>query len=183
MARDLTAGVVAQLDQRSARPVYLVEALFDPPLRLWTGVGVLRWDGKDWTGSGDLLQIRAAEETQALRATNAVFVLNLFNPALLALIASEPVHGTTVRIYYAYLDENDQVIADPYQLFLGELDAPETSDEGDQGQIRVSGENALAVLFRNAGRRYTREDQAIEYPGDTFFDFVTEQARPVIWRG
>jgi len=183
MARDLTAGFISQLDQRSARPIYLFEADFSSPLRLWTGIGPLPWDGKTWTGSGNLLEIRVAEETANLRAANAVFVLNLFEPALIALIGTEPVHGTACRVWYGYLDGQGQVIPDPKQLFLGELDAPETVDDGEGGQIRINGENALARLFRNAGRRYTREDQRADYPEDTFFDYVTEQAKTVIWRG
>lgn len=77
---------------------------------------------------------------------------------------------------------NQEIIADPYQIFTGLLDVPSMDESGDTANIAVSYENRLIGLLTANDRRYTPEDQHVDFPGDTGFDKVAGlQDASIIW--
>ncbi len=66
----------------------------------------------------------------------------------------------------------DQLVDDPYLLKRGQLDVAVIDDTGESCKISVSYEDRLVDLQRPRERRYTHEDQQIDYPGDKGFEFV-----------
>jgi hypothetical protein len=71
--RALSAAVLAAIAAGTVRPFLLYEGEYlsggSPAfLRLFTGVGTLSWDGKDWIGGRDLLAISPIRESTSLEA-------------------------------------------------------------------------------------------------------------------
>ncbi len=64
------------------------------------------------------------------------------------------------------------VIADPYELFSGQTDIPEITEAGDTATITITIESRLVDLEKKRVRRFTKEDQARDFPSDLGFDFV-----------
>lgn len=76
------------------------------------------------------------------------------------------------------------LIADPYQLRNGKLDISVIDDDGETATIAMQYEDRLIDLDRARERRYTSEDQAIDYPTDLGFEFVPSlQDAQIIWGG
>lgn len=184
MSRDLSAGVLAQLDAGAFRPVLFFEAEFaSGTLRLWSGVGSVTWNAQTWTGAGQLIGISSITETTDARAVGVTISLSGMPTSLIAVALSEARQGKLGRVYLGFLNASGAVIADPYKSFEGRLDVPEISDQGDSCTIAISYESRLIDLERPRERRYTAEDQKIDYPDDRGFDNVASLQDAVIMWG
>ena len=78
--------------------------------------------------------------------------------------------------------QGESLIADPFLCFAGRLDVPDMVIGGERMTIAVAYESRLIDLDRARERRYTSEDQKIDYPDDLGFDFVPAlQDMQIVW--
>jgi hypothetical protein len=182
MARDLTAGVITQLQAASVEVGLLFEGEFASGwVRLWSGIGNLSWDSKTWNGVGTLLGISAIDETNEVRASGLTVSLSGIPSDLLAAALGDARSGKTGRVYLAFFS-GGAVVADPVLQFQGRLDVPAIEDGPTTATISISYESELIDLERPRERRYTPEDQSIDYPGDLGFDYVAAlQDAQITW--
>lgn len=184
MARTLPSGMEAATTAEVVVPVLLVEALFDSaPVRLWSGIGDLTWNGGAYTGAGALLGLGQVSETQELRATGLDVSVSGIPSELLSLALSEPYQGRIARVYLGVLNvTTGALLADPYQLFAGRMDTMNIAESGDTATIGMAIESRLIDLERSRERRFENEDQKIEFENDKFFEFVQSlQDAEVTW--
>jgi len=188
MSRALSAEMLAVATADIVRPIYLVKAEFDstPPedrnLYLWSGFGDLTFNGKNYLGVGNLLSISAVDESTDLTATGASIVLSGIQSPLLAIASDEDYQGRPITIYLGALDDTGDLIASPTVLFSGFMDVMTISEAGETSTISVTAENKLIAFDRSYVRRYTAEDQKIDYPNDMGFEFVAKIAdQEIIW--
>lgn len=182
MARDLTAGVITQLQAASVEVGVLFEGEFASGwVRLWSGVGTLSWDSKSWSGVGTLLGISGIDETNEIRASGLTVSLSGVPSDLLSAALGDARSGKTGRVYLAFFS-GGSIVADPILQFEGRLDVPAIEDGPDTATISISYESELIDLERARERRYTPEDQAIDFPGDLGFDYVAAlQDAQITW--
>ena len=182
MARDLTAGVITQLQAASVEVGVLFEGEFESGwVRLWSGVGTLSWDSKSWSGVGTLLGISGIDETNEIRASGLTVSLSGVPSDLLSAALGDARSGKTGRVYLAFFSSGS-IVADPILQFEGRLDVPAIEDGPETATISISYESELIDLERARERRYTPEDQAIDFPGDLGFDYVAAlQDAQITW--
>jgi hypothetical protein len=174
MSRALDADLEAQIDADSLAPIQLVEiGTSDPdnPVRAWSGLGDLIWNGATYIGTGIYGKVSAIEETNELKAGGVVFELSGVPSELLAVSLSSMRWGRSAKVWFAALDGN-RMVGEPYQMFAGLTDVPEIVDDGSTVTIRITAENRLIDLERPRERRYTPEDQKITDASDLGFSFV-----------
>ena len=188
MSRSLSAEMLAVATADIVRPIYLVKAEFDstPPedrnLYLWSGFGDLTFNGKNYLGVGNLLSISAVDESTDLTASGASIVLSGIQSPLLAIARDEDYQGRPITIYLGALDDTGDLIASPTVLFSGFMDVMTIAEAGETSTISVTAENKLIAFDRSYVRRYTAEDQKIDYPNDMGFEFVAKIAdQEIIW--
>lgn len=183
MARPLSAAMVTALTGQVVRPLRFVDLEFDTdPLYLWTGLGTLSWNGHDYIGAGELLETSLVEETAEIKATGLQAVLSGIPSTLLSVALSEDYQGRPFRAYLGGLTDAGALIVDPYQDFGGRMDVMGIDEGRDTATIAMTVESQAADLERPRVRRYTPEDQAIDYPPDqgsptqrdSFFDQVAQ---------
>jgi len=181
MARDLTAGVITQL-QGNPEFAWLYEGEFASGwVRLWSGIGPLSWDGETWSGVGTLLGMSGADETTEVRAARLIISLSGVPSDLLAAALGDARSGKPGRVYLAFFT-GGSIVADPALHFEGRLDVPAIEDGPDTATISISYESELIDLERARERRYTPEDQSIDYPGDLGFAYVAAlQDAQITW--
>lgn len=165
--------MLEQLVAPNIRPVLLLKLQFNSAASyVWSGVGTLQWNAQQWIGLGHLGTISAIEESSEIKATNVTFQLTGIDPADLRQALGEVRQGNPVQLWFGTLGDNNNVIADPLQIFAGRMDVP-TIDEGTAtSTISLSVENRLIDLNRSRERRYTNQDQQIDHPGDLGFRYV-----------
>lgn len=173
MSRALTAGMLAAMATGDLRPLILYEGEFSGgTVRLFTGYGSLDWNGYTWTGSGQMLDITAIQEVSDLQAVNFTVSLNGELPSLIALALGQVRRGKSGSVWLGLLDASNALIADPFLCFKGRADRPDIVPDPTHTIISVAYESRLIDAARRRERRYTSEDQQIDYPGDLGFDYV-----------
>ena len=183
MSRTLSASMQAVATAEVVKPVVFVEAAFDSgSLNLWSGYGSLTYSSVTYVGAGNLLNISAIQENVELRANGAQITLSGVLSPLLDKALDEDYQGRELVMKLGAMDSNNSVISSPVIIFSGFMDTMVIADSGDQAVIQVSVENRLIEFERTRVRRYTDNDQRIEYPNDDGFEYVAEiQEKNIVW--
>lgn len=183
MSRDLTSAASAALTASNVKLALLFQADFDSgTTRAWTGLGDLSWNSQTWYGTGNYLTIGGIEETNEIKATGTTVTLSGIPSELVSIALSEDYQGRAMTIWLALFDSSNAIISDPIQVLSGRMDIMEIQEGGETATISVSVENRLIDLERPRVRRYTNEDQKIDYPNDKGFEFVPSiQEKQIIW--
>lgn len=183
MARDLTGPVGAAMAATNCRPVIFFEGEFaSGTVRLWSEVGTMEWNGQSWTGLGSLTKISTIEESADVQARGIAVELTGIPRAMIEVALNEARQGKPGKVWIGVFDDNNRLIANPYLAFSGRLDVPEIARDGTSGRIKITYESRLIDLERPRERRYTHEDQQIDYAGDLGFEFVPSlQDAKITW--
>ena len=173
MARALTAGMLAAIATGLVKPLIMFEGEFSGgTARLFTGYGTLSWNGYDWTGDGGMLRISNVQEVSELQAVNFTVSLNGQVSALAAIALAQVRRGKPGSVWLGLLNDSGALITDPYLCFKGRADKPDIMPDPNDAVISVAYESRLIVATKTKSRRYTSEDQKIDYPADLGFDYV-----------
>ena len=173
MARALTAAMLAAIATGAVKPIFLYEGEFSGgTLNLFTGHGTLSWDAKTWTGDAGMLRITSIAESSDLSAVNFTVSLNGEVSAVLSVALAQVRRGKPGSVWLGLLDAAGALYADPFLCFKGRADKPSIVPDPNQCVVGVAYESRLIDAARRRERRYTPEDQAIDYPNDLGFDQV-----------
>lgn len=183
MARNVSQDLIDATSAAVVQPILLVEAEFDSATtRMWSGIGTLDWNGHDWIGGGTLLNIDAVEESTEVRAIGTRVSLSGIPSELISLALQENYQGRTLTVYLGAFDSSGDIITSPIIIFSGRMDIMTISEGGSTATIDVTVENRLIDFERTRERRYTSEDQKIEYPNDKGLEFVSSiQDIEIVW--
>jgi hypothetical protein len=201
--RDISTAIQNNLEDDVVYPFFALELEFDSgPLRLWTGVGTLVFEGVSYTGTGNLLDVSSIEETTEIAVRGATITLSGMPSEVISLALQSPYQGRVCKIYFGmfsrgYLQKEDGgyiLLEDGgkiqlelqetglTQIFSGYMDEMNIDEGPDYGTIELKVENKLIDLERARTRRYTSEYQKSVYPGDLGLDFVESlQDKKVVW--
>lgn len=179
MARDITATVNNALDDPVIYPFFAVDLMFTTaPLYVWSGYGDLVIGAKTYIGVGNLLSISSIQETTELDAKGASLTMSGIPTSFLSLALAEPYQGRECRIYFGVTSAPSDYV----EVFSGEMDQMNISEESETCNVQITAENILVKLERPVVRRFTHEDQRTRYPTDLGFQYVaTLQGLDLVW--
>ena len=183
MSRALTSGAVAATTATAVKPILLAELDFSSGfVRCWTGVGTLSWGGNSWLGTGDFGGVSAPEEAGDLRATSITFSMSGIPNALVTSVLGEHYRGRSAKLWWAFLDASNAIVADPFLIFGGRMDTVAILRGGESATVTVTAESRLVDLQRARIRRFNDQDQQQLYPGDLGFQFIAAiQNLTLVW--
>jgi len=184
MPREISPATATEFHAHSIAPAFFVHLDWSPynQLNLWGGYGDVQWGGRLWKGLGHLGGISEITESLGLRANGVQLTLSGIPTGSLIDAFGDEFQGRAARIYLGLFDDSGQLIAEPVCLFDGLIDSTAFEDTGETATISVSLEKEL-IDRRDDIRRYTAEDQNVEYGGDHFFDQVTWLSQNQIYFG
>jgi len=173
MSRSLSASFVSAITSNGVAPIVLIRAYFDSgEIDLWNGIGNLVYSGVTYTGVVPILNVDTVHEQKQVAATGFNLTLSGLDPTILSLAENEPYQGRSLEMYLALLDATGAVISTPYMMFKGYMDTMTIDDNGQTISITIAVENELIALERALSTSYTPESQKVNFPNDTFFNFV-----------
>lgn len=181
--RSLSSAMQEVSQAKVLRPIVLVDLLFDSgAVHLWNGNGSLTNNSNEYIGAGTLLSISAISEKTDLTATGASITLDGIKQSLLTISLTEPYQNRVAIIRLGAMNELGDVISDPVVMFQGKMDVMTIEESGQASIITIQCESKFMQLDRAKARRYTAEDQKIDHPTDTFFDYMAKiQEMPIPW--
>lgn len=175
MARELTNDFLNKINADSLSPAIFIKFEFiNGTVNLWTGYNEIAFNGEVFIGSANILNIEPIQETQEIKASSVSFRFNNLNSALTATALTENYQGRPVTMWFGVLNDNMQIISSPYQLFKGRIDVIHFNDNGENSDFIVQCESNLIDIRKVRERRYTDEDQKIEYESDKGLEFISK---------
>lgn len=183
MSRSLTSAMQSAVTADLVRPIILVQCAFDSGnLNLWNGVGNLTVSSVDYVGAGTLLAIGEITETSELQANGITVTLSGITDPLLAKARDEDYQGRELTVLLGAMDASNGVISTPTTIFSGFMDTMVINDSSETATIQIAVENRLIGFERTRVRRYTAEDQLIDFPNDKGLEFVADMAeKEIVW--
>lgn len=184
MPRSMSPSFLTALQSGEIRPLLFVEANFTSgPLYVWSGVGTITWNGRTWTGVGSLGSVSTIEEGSNVEAKGITLSLSGFDATLLTDVLVEFQVGLPVMVWLGLFDATGALIPDPILSFAGRMDEPTLDVDGTTATILINCENQLVSMNVPVDRRYTNEDQRLDYPGDRALEFVNSIQDVTIYWG
>jgi hypothetical protein len=182
MSRDIPAQLLGNLSDNVVHPFFAIELNFDSgPLRLWTGVGTLTYEGQDYVGTGTLLAISSIEETSEIAVRGATLTLSGVPSEVISLALTSPYQGRVCNIYFGAKDKTLNTVS-LTSVFSGYMDQMNISEGQDTSTIELQVENKLIDLERARVARFTSSYQKSVYPQDLGLDFVESlQDKDIVW--
>jgi len=136
----------------------------------WSGLGILDYDGHQWTGLGVLGKVAPVKSSSELAIQEITFTLSGLRPEELALL-DEVVQGRTGLLWLACLDPAGNVVRHPWLQLDATLDYQSfnTSESGEVS-VQVVGHSGFRTLERTLDEVWSPEDQKSRFPDDTGLD-------------
>ena len=187
MTRSLDTAIINELATLSIKTVFLFEGQWESGfLRLTTAVKDIVYNGNTFIAQGHLLAFDGLEETIKFETNTATVTLGGLVDAVKALALEEQFTNNPAKIYIAFLDENDNIIHEPYLAFEGLMDGMEMVDDFDSktATISVPITSHFARFEQTNGRKTNPTEHRAKYPNDSFFDSVpklSEQIYRINW--
>ena len=185
MSKTLSAAILSELSTKTHHwTLELIEIIIDPTdpnaiLRLTNHYQDITFDSNVYTASGSMLGIGQYQEN--IEATNDALQVSLsaIDSAVFAAVLDNPVAGSTVKIYKAFLDEDlGTLIGDPYLVWSGIANSYSIDDNyehssSDTVNISLSCKSLLSTLMERQSGLYTSmPSYQFKYPTDYSMEFV-----------
>jgi hypothetical protein len=184
MPRNLSPAVLAALAAPQKSMALFLEIVFvTETVWLWSGLGNMSSAGPAWdpaatfpynqtfTGLGWMGRIESVPQNSELTAENMTLQLSGIPAELLGDTINAVRLSGSAQLWLGFFSSG-VLLADPLQLWDGELDVPTVSDGGDTCTVSITVENSLLALNLASNRRFTTLDQQLDFPGDSGFDYV-----------
>tara|TARA_B100001093_G_scaffold161054_1_gene153480 strand:- start:3290 stop:4090 length:801 start_codon:yes stop_codon:yes gene_type:complete len=142
-------------------------------LNVWSGVGDLTYGGETYLGVGDLLGISQIQETSDISASGMNVSITGVKSSFLVIAKDHEYQGRPITVRLGAFNASGSLVSDPIIVFSGFMDTMTIAENGEYSTITIAAENKLVAFEKTKVRRYTAEDQKIDYPTDKGFEFVT----------
>lgn len=145
-----------------------------------SGVGDVTFDGAVYKGIGVLGQVSQVKQSNAVKPYTLRLTLSGVPQELAQTALTEKYQGRDGRLYIGAMDSFAQVVATQL-LFRGRMDVMPIN-LGNPSTIGLDINSRSTDWKRAKNGRYTDADQQARYPGDRFFEYVSQMAeKPIYW--
>lgn len=158
----------------------LVELELDSgTVRAHDGVGTVTWGGHDWTGVGDFGAVSAITSGPDLSATGITLTLSGVPSDYRSDLLNAESRGAAVNIFHGFVAPGGGAWTHAPELaFAGIVSNSRLIDGADEGtpsvSVAVNVISAAAFARRLTVYRRSHAHQQSLFPGDLFFEFVTD---------
>jgi hypothetical protein len=170
---DASGQFISMIATPYVKPAIFVDIGTINPLNtiyVWSGVGDGILGGNTYQGVGQFGMISSIEEGSSVQARGIELSLSGLDPTLLTEVMTDYQQGLPVKVYLALCDLGSGQPVSAITSFSGRTDQPSITVGGDTATITIACESRLIDMNTTSSfRRYTNEDQQIEYPGDLAF--------------
>ena len=196
VSRGLSPEIIAELAKPQITLVYLFafewKTMTDPdtglpvavtPDYLADGRKDVVWNGHTFRASGDMLEIPAIKEVVSPSLDSVSLVVSGVNMENIFKVLAYDYTNIVVTIYRGLLNASLALVADPVEIYVGYISAPEVSEDPGEGTSRITWKitSQWAMFERTAGRRCNDADQQKHYPGDLGLQYAAQSLTDIKW--
>ncbi len=171
--RDLSPDFAEAIQTREITPALFVYLDFQgDPLRCWTGLGPVEWNGHTWIGFGCLAGVEPIENFSEIRSSNLGLTLSQVPNTVLSGLIDLVYKRRAAEVYLALFDGDSRNLVGVELLLRGTMDTLGLSRAPEGSTIKLAVSDELSQLRDSWGALYTDAHQRSEYPLDTALRFV-----------
>ena len=186
MARDLTAGMITEVQEPLIKPVWILRLDIDTdPVYAWTGrvdfmptgTGDTALDGFTFIGLGNIGKIGNIEDAE--NGSSAVQLVlpgvDLNETALQQVVLNERLwQNRQGWIWFGLLNTTYGVIVNPVRVKTGRIDQMTVAGDGSSGTVMVTLESHQSYVSQALNTRYSQQNELDAT--DTSQDYVHDLA-------
>lgn len=139
-------------------------------------------DGNNFTALGHLLLIDNAEDTKDLQINQVSIQLSGVDAVHIANVLSYDYVDRDLKIYRAFLDDNDAVI-EAHQIFAGRITQPSIQENysNQTCTVGIRASSYLADFDKRSHRHTNHTEQQAHDPTDNFFKQWGQINKEIVW--
>ena len=175
MSRNFPSNVLTALAANHVATVTFAKLEFSSgTLYLHNSIGTYTWGSQNWLGTGDLGTVSAIEEGSGVSPYKITLSLSGIDSTISNAALTEDYYMRPVTLYLGALDANDDLLANPTEVWAGFMDQLNVSLGADNDAIELTAESELAKFDRASNKRYTDSNQQAAHSGDLFFEYLQD---------
>ena len=175
MSRNFPSNVLTALAANHVATVTFAKLEFSSgTLYLHNSIGTYTWGSQNWLGTGDLGNVSAIEEGSGVSPYKITLSLSGIDSTISNAALTEDYYMRPVTLYLGALDANDDLLANPTEVWAGFMDQLNVSLGADNDAIELTAESELAKFDRASNKRYTDSNQQAAHSGDLFFEYLQD---------
>jgi hypothetical protein len=183
MARTASGAFTTELALPVNAPIHLFELYFDTGTDWLTDAArPVVWGAHTYLSTGRILSFGGLSETSDMQIPNISLSFGGVDQTYVSIALQEPFLDRRIAIYKAFMDSALAVVTSPILIFDGRMDTMSIDDmPGESTSITVTATNQWADFNRKPGRHSNTQEQQIYFPGDRFFDYMTQLNKDLKW--
>jgi hypothetical protein len=185
MARGLTTAVKNELATQNIKPVLLIEIGFPTPIYITNNyfdlTSSVSGTSRTYTASGHLLSIDAVTETNTPTKNTLTIGLSGVDQTYISVVLNTSVTGDIVRIYQAYLDSSNAIIADPFLLYYGTIDDVKIQDSVTTASLTINVTSHWGAFDKISGRTTANNSQKRFFSSDEGMSYSAVTIQDIEW--
>jgi hypothetical protein len=185
MTRSLTTAVKNELATNDIRPVHLITIDFSTPVNLtdcsFNLTSSVSGSSVTYIASDFILGI--SNHTEETDVTKSTISMNLSgaNQTFISTVLNENVVNDDVTIYRGFLDDTNNIIADPMLLYKGKIESFDIQETDKDSAVGLSIVSHWADFEKKNGRKTNNTSQQRFFSGDVGMDFASQTVQDIKW--
>ena len=184
MDRGSTTAFQTEIVKDENKPFHLLSVAFDSgPVYLSDGNFAVTYDSNTYNPTGHFLSFSDIVESNQLTIETVTVSLSGVDQTYTNLLLSEDYIDREVKIFKAFLNDSNALVADPIQVFAGRIsDAVVTEDNNSNtASISITCSSQFVDFDKTNGRYTNLESQQTFFSGDTGLRYSSVILKDITW--
>lgn len=185
MTRSLTTAVKTELATNDIRPIHLITIGFSSAVNItdcsFSIISSVSGSSVTYNASDFILGLSNFSEETELSKSSIGLNLSGADQTFISTVLNENVINDSVDIYRGFLDSSNNVIADPFLLYKGQIDEFSIQETDTESTVSLSIVSHWADFEKKNGRKTNNTSQQRFFSTDVGMDFSSETVQDIKW--
>ena len=185
MTRSLTTALKNELANYVLRPVHLLTFNFSTPVNFtdcsFELTSSVSGSSTTYNPQGFVKGLSQFSEEVGITKSSLRVGLSGVDQSYISIVLNENVINDQVKIFRGFLDSNNDLIADPFLLYDGQIEKFEITEGEDNTEIIFTITSHWADFEKISGRKTNPTSQQRFFSGDKGMDFSSQTVQDIKW--
>jgi hypothetical protein len=185
MTRSLTTAVKTELATNDIRPIHLITIGFTSPVNItdcsFSITSSVSGASVTYNASDFIMGISDFSEQTELSKSSLSLALSGADQTFISTVLNENVTNDSVDIYRGFLDSSNNVIADPFLFYKGQIEGFSIGENDTASTVTLNIVSHWADFEKKNGRKTNNTSQQRFFSTDVGMDFSSETVLDIKW--
>ena len=185
MTRSLTTAVKTELATNDIRPIHLITIGFSSAVNItdcsFPLTSSVSGSSVTYSASDFIMGISDFSEQTELSKSSLSLALSGADQTFISTVLNENVTNDSVDIYRGFLDSSNNVIADPFLFYKGQIEGFSIQENNTASTVTLNIVSHWADFEKKNGRKTNNTSQQRFFSTDVGMDFSSETVLDIKW--